>query len=127
MALLTESEIIKVMRDTYYSRLLEVLGESDVYDKRGNVVLSKDLKVRHKDSQFEYTVDDVEEETDDVQISLNLPDEPRIEPEGADQDIPNDGTAITVNGIPVASTGEEEPDEVFIIDQEEFEKEYEVK
>ena len=38
------------------------MNETDVKDKRGNVVISPGLKVRHKGSQYEYTVDHVEGE-----------------------------------------------------------------
>ena len=106
MSKLTEQEVIGIMREAYRDRLMEVMGESGVYDKQGNMILTKDLKVRHKDSQYEYTVDDVHgsEETDDLKVKLNLPEEPRVGDE--------------------ADLGDEE---IFVIDQEEFEKEYEVK
>lgn len=105
MSKLTEQEVIGIMREAYHERLMEVMGESDVYDKQGNMILTKDLKVRHKDSQYEYTVDDVHgsEESDDLMIKLNLPEEPRV------------GNSV------------DDDDEIFVIDQEEFEKEYEVK
>ena len=35
------------------------LKETDIQDSEGRVVISPGLKVRHKDSQFEYTVDSV--------------------------------------------------------------------
>ena len=38
---------------------MKKLKELDVQDKAGNIVISPDLKVRHKDSQYEYTVDSV--------------------------------------------------------------------
>jgi hypothetical protein len=106
MSKLSEPEVINIMREAYHDRLLEVIGESDIYDKQGNMILTKDLKVRHKDSQFEYTVDDVhgDEGTDDLVIKLNLPEEPRV------------GNEL-----------DDDSEEIFVIDQEEFEKEYEVK
>lgn len=147
MARLTEVQVITIMRNEYRSRLLEVLDESDVYDSHGNMILSPGLKVRHKDSQFEYTVDSVvgDKETDDLQIQLSLPDEPRFEPPGQDVPIMVDQTGPNVLGEvdptmlgldPTAGREEElapalEPEDdggdVFVIDQEEFEKEYEVK
>jgi hypothetical protein len=150
MARLTEVQVIMIMRNEYRSRLQEVLGENDVYDSHGNMVLSPGLKVRHKDSQFEYTVDSItgDKETDDLQIQLSLPDEPRFEPPA--QDVPVmidrpepgvlgevDPAMLTGNPAigqedeliltPLPDSGSDEEGDVFVIDQEEFEKEYEVK
>lgn len=141
MASLTEAQVISVMRDEYKARLLEVFQESDIYDSHGNMLLSPGLKVRHKDSQFEYTVDHVtgEEEGEDLQIHLTLPDEPRFDP-------PNQEVPVMTDQVNPGVLGEADPTladpqqpgldtldhesaegDVFIIDQEEFEKEYEVK
>ena len=35
------------------------MKDADVLDVQGNIVIATDLKVRHKDSQYEYTVDSV--------------------------------------------------------------------
>jgi len=125
MSMLTEGEIIKMMRDEYHKKLTEVLGESEMVDDRGNMVVGKDLKIRHKDTQYEYTVDDVEEnpETGELEVTLNLPETPRV-------DAPTSPDSLGIPGkvdrykINVPEPGD---DEVFIVDQEEFEKEYEVK
>jgi hypothetical protein len=138
------------MRNEYRSRLQEVLDENDIYDSHGNMILSPGLKVRHKDSQFEYTIDSItgDKETDDLQIQLSLPDEPRFEPPAKDVpvmvDRPEPGVlgevdptiltgspvidqedGLTLIPPPDSDPGEE--GDVFVIDQEEFEKEYEVK
>ena len=150
MAKLTEGQVIRIMRDEYRRRLLETIEESDVFDSRGNNVLTPGLKVRHKDTNFEYTVDSVEgeEEGEEVKISLKLPDEPRFEPpavpgdevindeflgevdlEKVDPTMMTDPTQGDPSELVVSPTDGEhsEPDEaVFVIDQEEFEKEYEV-
>ena len=151
MAVLTEAQVIQLMRDEYRRRLVETMGESDMFDSRGNNLLSPGLKVRHKDSNFEYTVDSVEGEEGDVQISLKLPDEPRFEPPGtlaqtviaddrepgvlgefdeAEIDVldPTGGHADELVAIPDdRHGGPAGPDDtVYVIDQEEFEKEYEV-
>lgn len=144
MARLTEAQVIKIMRNEYRSRLLEVLDEADVYDSQGNMILSPGLKVRHKDSQFEYTVDHVtgDEKSGDLEIHLTLPDEPRFEPPTEEVPVMTDQLGPDVLGeVDPASLGladptsgerselapGEEEGDVFIIDQEEFEKEYEVK
>ena len=152
MATLTEAQVIRIMRNEYRRRLIETIGESDIFDSRGNNLLSPGLKVRHKDSNFEYTVDSVSGDEGDVQISLKLPDEPRFEPpnEQGQAVIADDmepgvlgefdkaeiGLSDPTTGhadeleIPPLTPGVREPsmpdDTVFVIDQEEFEKEYEV-
>lgn len=55
------------------------IRETDIKDKRGNVVISQGLKVRHTSSQFEYTVDSVKKEPGgDITVMLALPEEPRF-------------------------------------------------
>ena len=146
---LTERAIIEAMRDEYTELLARVVQEAEVFDDRGNMVLGKDLKVHHKDSGLEYTVDDVvSDQSGNVKIVLRLPDEPRFEPPGKEgilSDSPGPesylseddslGPESTVGDLSLASkqadplpTGPDLEDaEVFVIDQEEFEKEYEVK
>jgi hypothetical protein len=163
---MTEQRLIQVMRKVYTRRLIKVLNEVDVFDSRGNMILGKGLKVRHKDSQYEYTVDDVF--TDDTSgkemIKLKLPDEPRFStpPEDEDEVMTDQQTDKVRNkkeGNPEV-LGEQDPisppisdpevgelvlpgktggsglrdeeeipgeEEIFVIDREEFEKEYEVK
>jgi len=151
---LTESIVIEMMREEYQKRLQEALSEVDVFDDKGNILISQGLKVRHKDTQFEYTIDDVIEDpaTGKTMIKLKLPDQPRFEPppeeEGLIADVPpQDDTGVlgeqdpAVMPAPVSRretpplpddrqdvrTDEPSEEEIFMIDQEEFEKEYEVK
>jgi hypothetical protein len=150
MVKLTEGQVIQMMRDEYRRRLLETIGESDVFDTRGNNVLTPGLKIRHKDTNFEYTVDSIagEEEGKDVEISLKLPDEPRFEPpvvpedgvindeflgeldlEKADGSLmtdPTQGDESELAPIPGIQEPGSPDEDIFVIDQEEFEKEYEV-
>lgn len=56
------------------------LLETDVRDPKGNVIISPGLKVRHKKSGYEYTVDSVAQRNGKVYILLNLPEDPRFEP-----------------------------------------------
>ena len=144
MSTLTENEVIKILRDEYRQRLLETIGESDVYDSHNNMLLSPGLKVRHKDSNFEYTVDSVSgEDSGDLEIRLKLPDEPRFEPPGQEEPVMNDSLEPGVLGevdpsalgheptageeSELALKPEDEEGDIFIIDQEEFEREYEVQ
>ncbi len=124
MSILTEGDIIRMMRDEYQKRLTEVLDESDMVDDRGNMIVGKDLKVRHKDTQYEYTVDNVEEdpESGDLEVTLNLPEEPRVEPPAT-----GDPLAAQTPDRYKLKNQDSVDDEIFIVDQEEFEKEYEVK
>ena len=88
------------------------------------MVIGKDLKVLHKDTQYEYTVDNVEEdpESGDLEVTLNLPEEPRVEP-------PTTGDPLAAQAPDRYKLKNQDSvdDEIFIVDQEEFEKEYEVK
>lgn len=151
--------LLDVLRLEYTRRINEVLGEADVFDDKGNLVIAPDLKVRHKKSGYEYTVGHVEGDEDGkVKIILREPEEPRFEPPPGGEEIlggPDDGRSLneqddelllTDPRVPdlldptsepeevadpvaaIASLVDEEPKEeiVFIVDQEEFEKEYEV-
>jgi hypothetical protein len=139
---LTEESLIQIMREEYRTRLLEVMHEADMFDKSGNMVIRKGLKVRHKETQYEYTVDDVAQDNDgSLTVHLKLPEKPRFDPEsGGDEVItgsvkkeviqeldPPQGSA-TGDSAPVSDDGTSSDEEdLFVIDQEEFEKEYEVK
>jgi len=112
------------------------LEETDVQDSDGRVVVSPGLKVRHKDSQYEYTVDSVvQDEKGKHVVVLNLPDEPRFEPEGDEgliSDLSSKEVIYEVDPslmIYEPETQEEEsPGVDFIaVPEEEFEKDYEVK
>lgn len=56
------------------------LHETDIRDPKGNIIISPGLKVRHKKSGYEYTVDSVAQRNGKVYILLNLPEDPRFEP-----------------------------------------------
>jgi hypothetical protein len=131
-----------MMREEYKTRLMEVMHEADMFDKTGNMVIRKGLKVRHKDTQYEYTVDDVAQNDDgSLDVHLKLPEEPRFPAEPSGDEVIAGGAKKEViqeldppqdlsvgDSVPVtADTPEEEEEELFVIDQEEFEKEYEVK
>ena len=147
MAALTEKRLIRLMRDAYRARLLEAISESDVVDKRGNIVIQRDLKVRHKKTQYEYTVDSVEGQGDNIQIALRVPDAPRFDPPPEGEEILDNEQAeilgeqdpfanpikdfptrdLTLAKLSDDAVDEPEADDIFVIDREEFEKEYEVK
>ena len=137
-------EIMSMLRKEYTMRLLEALTETDLLDKSGKVVVGAGLKVRHKDSQFEYTIDSVDQGPDgEYKITLRNPDAPRFEPAESDALLGEDDGLIPspvlepetmpVEDEPVVKidTSESEPlvgpDDIIVIDQSEFEKDYEVK
>ena len=137
MDMLTEATIIKIVKDEYNHRLLEAVKEADVFDDSGNLLITNDLKVRHKKSQYEYTVDDVfaDPASGKLKIVLRLPDEPRFDApgeEGIIADMPEpeiigeDELIISPEEESMLDT-EDDDELVFVVDQEEFEKDYEVK
>ena len=132
--------ILEMLRKEYTTRLLEALTETDLLDKSGKVVVGSGLKVRHKDSQYEYTVDSIEQGPDgEYKVTLRNPDAPRFEPAESDALLGEDDGLIAAPQSPApepeevvkVKTGEEEPlvgpDDLIVIDQKEFEKDYEVK
>lgn len=65
------------MKEEYRSHLLGVLKEVNVFDSRGELVISPDLKVIHEPSGYEYTVDSVKGKDGNAEITLRMPDVPR--------------------------------------------------
>tara|TARA_Y100000591_G_C21434503_1_gene498525 strand:- start:212 stop:622 length:411 start_codon:yes stop_codon:yes gene_type:complete len=134
MRKIDKQSLVESMRKRYYQRLLEVLDETDVKDKRGNVVIQPGLKVRHSKSQYEYTVADVQEnpENGEVQITLQAPEEPRFEPSASGDVIrEDDSLQPPEEEMPVQPQSDlsdpPEDADVFVVDEKEFEKDYEVK
>jgi len=131
----TEAYVIKLLREEYDKRLHEALREADVFDDAGNIVIGKDLKVRHKKTQYEYTVDDVYEDPQNgnVMISLRLPNEPRFASPPAGDEIISDQRAVGILDeeelviTDMLTTPDDKEVELLVIDQKEFEREYEVK
>ena len=138
--------LVSVLREEYTKRLTEVIGEVDLVDKAGNVLITPGLKVRHKSSGYEYTVAGISGDGDELRVKLRLPDEPRFEPppEGeeilAGPDELHEDEIVSQQRVDVAyDESEDEPDPetpsktaaieddvVFYVDEKEFEKDYEV-
>lgn len=134
--------VLEMFRREYNTRINEVMGEADAFDEDGNMILSPDLKVRHKKSGLEYTIDSLEGEDGELQITLRSPETPRFEPAPETRDIlgePKDEEILGEQDDQVPATGvagtepvvnepiEDEAEEVlFVIDQSEFEDDYEV-
>lgn len=114
------------------------LEEVDVQDKEGRIVVSPGLKVRHKDSQYEYTVDSVTQDEEGKHVVvLNLPDEPRFKSQPSGEEVISDlsRTNVIYEVDPSVMIYEPEEQEVpeesgldfLAVPEEEFEKDYEVK
>lgn len=138
MNAISEKDLICLIRDSYNNRLHEVMSETDLLDKQGNVVIHKGLKVRHKESQYEYTVDSVAQDAEgNVSVKLRNPDVGRINPADATSVMAEDDLIAPISqsapeeDLPVSASNEKpeelSADDVFVVDQAEFEKEYEVK
>ena len=82
-----EQKMLQLIREEYSGRLLELfresvhdIFESDMFDVEGHQLLSPGLKVRHKKSGYEYTVDHTEGSGDNALVYLRHPESPRFKP-----------------------------------------------
>ena len=131
--------LLEVLKFEYSQRLSRVLSEAEIFDAQGNVIIKPDLKVRHKDSGYEYTVDRVEGDSPGkIQIILRDPEEPRFEAPPPSEEVLDEIPAMLAeDDMPIVSVGnvdvisqldDEDPkEEFFIVDEKDFENEYEVK
>jgi len=119
--------LVEKIRRTYTRRLLEALKEVDVLDQEGNVLISKDLKVFHKDSGYEYTVDDVLKTPDGIKIVLRSPETPRFSPASSTDIVSEVDDAEPTREYAPDELVDDELGDLFVVDEESFEKEYEVK
>ena len=156
-----ENKLVQIIREEYTHRILELfrenvkdIFEADMFDADGNQLLSHGLKVRHKKSGYEYTVDHTEGEGDNALVYLRHPESPRFKPpsneaplqEGDDEEAAD---RIDVNQVDLdkimgnsasrkAPAGDNSQDQLNMmkkqprasllkVTRKEFEKEYEVK
>ena len=99
---------------------VSLLKEVSVTDKDGKIILEPDLKVRHKDSGFEYTIKKVVDTHGIINIVLRTPDSPRVQASPTSSKVLA-GT-VEKEDIPKKEFDNEE----FAVEKEEFEKSYEV-
>tara|TARA_B100000886_G_C20331144_1_gene452461 strand:- start:489 stop:908 length:420 start_codon:yes stop_codon:yes gene_type:complete len=134
---LSKQQIVKIIKEEFENRLMQLeiaakLAESETVDSRGNVLISKDLKVRHKDSGYEYTVDHIEGEGEGMLIYLRKPDVPRIEVPLVAKRMHETEDSAPIDIITNNNTGnessaqseEEEQQDLFVISAKDFEKDY---
>ena len=153
-----ERKMIQLIREEYNNRIIKLfrenvrdIFETDMFDTEGNQLLSPGLKVRHKKSGYEYTVDHVEGEGDNAQVYLRHPETPRFKPPVAETQLTegDDEARIKVDQVdlskvmgadgleanPESGTSQDPMDimkqqskgSLLQITRKEFEKEYEVK
>ncbi|HBQ59016.1 MAG TPA: hypothetical protein DD671_05170 [Balneolaceae bacterium] len=149
--MMNERKVIARIRNAYKKRLTEAviagaLEEVDMFDKRGNMVLTPDLKVRRKASGYEYTIDHIEGEGEDAVVYLRHPEEPRFSTADAETPLV-EKTKLQMKGLTVANMSgggmsdmpeelslekpsdveKKAPASLLSITKKEFENEYEVE
>ena len=109
--------------------------ESDVLDAEDNIIISPGLKVRHKDSQFEYTVDNAFQDSEGIKVVLRLPEEPRFDPKDADPEVldsvkPKSAKImyeLDPGAVYIELEDKDDETDTIVVTQDEFEKDYEVR
>lgn len=150
-----EKKLIKLIKEEYSARILNLyretvrdILEADMIDKEGHVLLSPGLKVTHKKSGYEYTVDHVEGNGENAVVFLRHPETPRFKPPVSDAPLSEGEDSIDLSSVDLQKIGGFEnevmtqssstQDPLDIMKQQpkgsllkitkaEFEKEYEVK
>ncbi len=149
---MNSKKVIAQIRKKYKTKLAEAviagaLEEVDMFDGRGNMVLTPDLKVKHSASGYEYTVDHVEGEGDEAVVFLRHPEEPRLATPDVEApltektkiniknlDVPNISAGGTELEIPEkislekpSDAAEKVPPSLVSVPKKEFESDYEVE
>ena len=120
----------------------KILHETDVVSDEGKILITQSLKVRHKKSQFEYTVASVEKDVNgELVVYLRMPEEPRFKPKNSaantEKIITDSGKSYDVNKVSSLymdsdedvnnDNSELEENELLAVPRKEFESDYEVK
>lgn len=132
METLNESKLISIIREEYANRLTAIsqavkLVEVKVWNERGDLLLSKGLKVRHKSSGYEYTIDRVEGEGESAVVFLRHPEIPRFQPPiSSDPLTEQEEVDAEPAAAPIMPQESEEQIGLLRVSLEDFEKEYEV-
>lgn len=114
------------------TKVLREMAESDVRDASGNVLIQPGLKVKHKKSGLEYSVQDVIDDEGKVKIVLNVPEVPRVQPAKTPAAVVTEKDTPGVKAkserlAGILDTLDKEEQTVFVVDEKEFEKKYEVR
>jgi hypothetical protein len=109
-------------------------NETKLKDPEGNIIISPGLKVRHKKSGFEYTVDSISQVGGKIYILLNLPEEPRFEPDlepnlihGSKSELEHKYIYDVDNKVFFYEPEDSEEADKLAVPEKEFVKNYEVK
>jgi hypothetical protein len=112
-------------------KLIKEISEANVRGPKGNIVIEPGLKVRHKKTGLEYSVQDIDDNSDKLKIVLAVPELPRVD---ITKTLPKIVTEkdkkinATTNELDnIISSIEQEEETIFVVDEKEFEKNYEVK
>lgn len=121
-----KKEVIKKMLSEYTSRLDSVLAEDiEAFDEEGNKVISKDLKVVHVGSGFEYTVDNVTGVNGNALVTLRRPEVPRDSAINKEELHPDFSQEHGENEIEDQKNDVSlDSEEYFTVTQQDFEKNY---
>ena len=155
-----ERKMVQLIKEEYSRRILKLfrenvkdIFEADMFDKEGNQLLSQGLKVRHKGSGYEYTVDHVEGDGENATVFLRHPEAPRFKPGSSEAQLTeadeDEESRISVDQVDLAKVSDDETLDMQVaadstqdpmdtmkqmskgsllkITKAEFEKEYEVK
>ena len=131
--MISEKKFINLIKEEYKRKLLEALKEVDVLDDHGNILISRDLKVKHKKSGYEYTVDDIIKQGDDVKVVLRSPESPRFHPPPGEEilgeqplEVPAGSNSFS-GDVKIKDSGNQEEEIIFVVNRKDFEKNYEVE
>ena len=117
---------------------MKTIKETDIVDKRNNIVISSGLKVRHKKSKFEYTVDSVvKDKSGKIVVLLRKPDVGRFSPASSENPqaltdkISNSEIIYEAEPIDDFSTSyyapeDESEEDLIAVPAKQFEKEYDL-
>ena len=123
-----------MIREEYINRLLQLevaaqIAEAELVDDRGNILITKDLKVKHKDSGYEYTIADISGEGDNMVVYLRIPEMPRIDPPPVTKRMNelDDAPIVPIENHPdevYVDSENQEIDGVFAVSAQDFKTEY---
>ena len=117
------------LSDSYNEIISEAesfVQEMQAFDEEGDMLLSPGLRIRHKDSGLEYTVDSLQGDS----VVLLLPTEPRFEPAAAGPSLLSafdmDENEIENVGVSVVEIPDE-PEQAMMVSVDDIKKNYELK
>jgi len=123
---MNKKRIKELIKEEFMQRLAIMefaakIAEAELHNDKGQLLISPDLKVKHKDSGYEYTVDSVDGQGDDAMVRLRKPGVPRIEPPDVTKRM---NELDDEEEVPPITAIEVEGESVFTITAQEFEKNY---